>query len=74
MKEIFLADELSELENTEIRGGIDSNSDGIMAQKSCTNKADGCGTGTQDMCTNTKEGCGSTVDQGECINEAGGCG
>lgn len=74
MKETkFTAEELSELESLEIRGGIVSDSENT--QNSCANTANNCGSGvTQGSCTNDAIGCGGNASQNGCINGANACG
>ena len=55
----FTADELSELQALQVRGGAAGTPLEPMAQTECSN---------------TKAGCGANVDQIRCTNHAAGCG
>ncbi len=59
----FSAEELSELEALQVRGGATGNPDSPMGQNKCSNTKLGCGAGVdQDGCTNSETGCGSIVN------------
>ncbi len=74
MKETkFTAEELSELESLEIRGGIVADSGNTQTQ--CVNNSNGCGSGvTQDSCSNGALDCGGSASQSGCVNGTNACG
>lgn len=78
----FTAEELSELEALQIRGGASGNPADPMAQDGCINKNLGCGAGaTQRQCVNEASGCGADVYLGSacgtqlktCLGEYANC-
>lgn len=74
MKETkFTAEELSELESLEIRGGVIASVNG--SQEKCINSAAGCGgTISQEACVNSIGGCGAGASQKGCSNSFENCG
>lgn len=54
-KDLFMANELLELEALEVRGG---DTPSTQAQLRCTNNSQGCGTGVDQLeCSNDATGC-----------------
>ncbi len=58
-KDMFMANELRELEALEIRGG---DTPSVQSQNGCINEVAGCGAGVdQTKCVNKENGCGRGV-------------
>ena len=58
-KDMFMANELRELEALEIRGG---DTPSVQTQDGCINEVAGCGAGIdQTKCVNKENGCGGGV-------------